>query len=76
MIQCLRRTSLPLMLVLIFSAASAQPANPAEPPTPVRQPTVGVKVAPPFVMTDGNGYRGLAIDLWQETAADHGWSYH
>ncbi len=37
--------------------------------------TVGVKVAPPFVIADGDGYRGLAIDLWQETARDHGWTY-
>jgi len=37
--------------------------------------TVGVKVAPPFVMADGEGYKGLAIELWKETAEDHGWKY-
>jgi len=36
---------------------------------------VGVKLAPPFVIADGNGYKGLAIDLWQETARDHGWQF-
>ena len=36
---------------------------------------VGVKVAPPFVIADGKGYRGLAIDLWQEAAADNGWTF-
>ncbi|TAL86897.1 MAG: transporter substrate-binding domain-containing protein [Rhodanobacter sp.] len=41
-----------------------------------RQPLiVGVKVAPPFVIEDHGHYSGLAIDLWQETAADHGWKY-
>ncbi len=36
---------------------------------------VGVKVAPPFVIADGEGYKGLAIDLWREAAADSGWTY-
>ncbi|MEO9078406.1 MAG: transporter substrate-binding domain-containing protein [Rhodanobacter sp.] len=36
---------------------------------------VGVKVAPPFVIEDHGHYSGLAIDLWQEVAADHGWKY-
>ena len=36
---------------------------------------VGVKVAPPFVIADGNDYTGLAIDLWQETAREHGWQF-
>jgi polar amino acid transport system substrate-binding protein len=75
MMQCLRRTLLPLILVLMFSAASAQTATPAAPPAPVRQLTVGVKVAPPFVIRDHGHYSGLAIDLWHEVAADHGWKY-
>ena len=36
---------------------------------------VGVKLAPPFVIADGDRYKGLAIDLWQETARDHGWQF-
>src|SRR5699024_11710145 len=38
---------------------------------------VGVTDEPPFVIADehGNGYHGLAIDLWQQTAREHGWSY-
>ncbi|MEO8809382.1 MAG: transporter substrate-binding domain-containing protein, partial [Rhodanobacter sp.] len=29
----------------------------------------------PFVIEDHGKYSGLAIDLWQEIAADHGWKY-
>lgn len=36
---------------------------------------VGIKVAPPFVIEDHGRYRGLAIDLWQEIAAENGWAY-
>jgi ABC-type amino acid transport substrate-binding protein len=36
---------------------------------------VGVKVAPPFAIEDHGKYSGLAIDLWQEVAADHGWKF-
>jgi ABC-type amino acid transport substrate-binding protein len=36
---------------------------------------VGVKVAPPFVIDDDGHYRGLAIELWEEAAADHGWKF-
>lgn len=37
--------------------------------------TVGVKLAPPFVIADSDGYKGLAIELWQEAADDHGWTF-
>lgn len=30
--------------------------------------TVGTKIAPPFVMQDGDGYTGLSINLWQAVA--------
>lgn len=36
---------------------------------------VGVKVAPPFVIEDHGHYSGLAIDLWRDIAADHGWKF-
>lgn len=36
---------------------------------------VGVKTAPPFVIADGPGYRGLSVDLWKEAAAERGWEY-
>ncbi len=28
--------------------------------------TVGVHISPPFVMKDGDGYTGMAFDLWEE----------
>lgn len=38
---------------------------------------VAIKVAPPFVIDNGDGsYDGLAIELWEEAAADHGWRFH
>lgn len=50
--------------------------TPIDQPPRLRQPLiVGVKVAPPFVIDDHGQYHGLAIDLWQEVAADHGWRY-
>lgn len=36
---------------------------------------IGVKAAPPFVIAGDDGYKGLAIDLWQDAARDHGWKY-
>lgn len=75
MIKLMQRVA--LLALLTFGSAAAQ--------TPVvdsgsthagpRVLIVGVKVAPPFVIAEGKGYRGLAIDLWQEAAADHGWTY-
>lgn len=46
--------------------------TPAVPPQTL---TVGVKVAPPFVIKDGNRYSGLAIDVWKRAADAHGWKY-
>lgn len=37
--------------------------------------TVGVKISPPFVESDGDRYSGLAVDLWKRAAAAHGWHY-
>lgn len=42
---------------------------------PTRTLLVGVKPAPPFVIDEGGHYRGLAIELWEETAAEHGWKF-
>ncbi len=60
-----------LAWMLLAVGASAEPA----PTAPGRALIVGVKVAPPYVIQDGDRYRGLAIDLWEEVAADHGWRY-
>lgn len=52
------------------------PASAISAPTPVSKTLiVGVKLAPPFVIADGDGYKGLAIDLWQDAAEDHGWTF-
>ena len=62
--------------VKINPVRSAPALTPTDQPPPVHQPLlVGVKVAPPFVIEDHGKYSGLAIDLWQQTAADHGWKY-
>lgn len=37
--------------------------------------TVGVLVSPPFVMKSEQAYSGLAIDLWEDLAADKQWAY-
>ena len=36
---------------------------------------VGVKVAPPFVIAKGDGYSGLAIDVWDDIAKERGWKF-
>lgn len=74
------RQRLVLVLVLALSCGHAGTQSVAmavsdAASTPARTLTVGVKVAPPFVIADGDNYRGLAIDLWQEAAGDHGWTY-
>lgn len=40
-----------------------------------RRLVVGIKPAPPFVIKEGDQYRGLAADVWAETANENGWSY-
>lgn len=77
MSQSLARQLLFLVFTLFCCNAWAQ----SPPATSIAQPaqphtlTVGVKVAPPFVMEKNGKYSGLGIDLWQETANDHGWKY-
>lgn len=65
--------------------AQAQTGQPAQTPAAVSETTgspelsrtliIGVTAAPPFVIPDDEGYSGLSIDLWQETAAEHNWAY-
>ena len=50
--------------------ATAQPAAGADQPL-----RVGIKVAPPFVIKRQGSYHGLAIDLWQDIAAEHHWTF-
>lgn len=73
--RCLASIMVGLCVLLVSGQAGAgEPAPPA--PAPAGKAlTVGVKLAPPFVIGGRDGYRGLAIDLWQEAAGDHGWTY-
>lgn len=66
-----------LCVLVSGGALGAQEPAPDTLTTPTAEKTliVGVKVAPPFVIADGKGYTGLAIDLWLETARDHGWQF-
>ncbi|MEO7071936.1 MAG: transporter substrate-binding domain-containing protein [Rhodanobacter sp.] len=62
--------------IQIYPVQNEPALTPTDLPPPLHQPLlVGVKVAPPFVINDNGHYSGLAIDLWQQTAADHGWKY-
>lgn len=62
--------------VFPIAAGTAASVTPADKLQSANQPLiVGIKVAPPFVIEDHGKYSGLAIDLWQEIAADHGWTY-
>lgn len=40
-----------------------------------RKLLVGVKIAPPFVIEQADGYNGLAIDVWRDIAAERGWDF-
>ena len=64
------RLLLALLTLVICTAAHAQ-----APVKPAGELLVGVKVAPPFVMRDGDHYTGLAVDVWKKAAAAHGWHY-
>lgn len=67
-----------LKIVLVLCVLAPSFAAMAQ--TPAKMPSdqtlvVGVKVAPPFVIADGASYKGLAIELWEAIAKDHGWHY-
>ncbi|HEX5962048.1 MAG TPA: transporter substrate-binding domain-containing protein [Rhodanobacteraceae bacterium] len=64
-----------LLAWLCPALAQQAPTPAASAPPPAKTLIVGVKVAPPFVIDDDGHYRGLAIELWQEAASDHGWKY-
>lgn len=77
----LSRVLLLLVLSLFFTVLHAQTTVPANASSAATAPasgrilTVGVKVAPPFVIEKNGKYSGLAIDLWQDAAKDHGWKF-
>lgn len=57
-----------LLLLALFFAASASQAQ----GTQAKALTVGVAIAPPFVMQEGERTTGLAIELWEELAGGEG----
>lgn len=60
----LRRMLMPLIVLLACSSVRAQtPAAATQTPSVQKMLTVGVKVAPPFVIEDHGHYSGLAINL-------------
>ncbi|ODV09339.1 MAG: hypothetical protein ABT19_14995 [Rhodanobacter sp. SCN 68-63] len=70
LISLLWASALAVAMLAVSGTANGAPADSKH------ELTVGVKVAPPFVIDDHGRYRGLAIDLWEEAAADHGWTFH
>jgi polar amino acid transport system substrate-binding protein len=59
-------------LVVLVAASGPSMAQPA--PEPAAAPIahvvkVGINFNPPFVMKQGSGYSGMAIELWQKIAA-------
>ncbi|MCK7595343.1 transporter substrate-binding domain-containing protein [Pseudomarimonas salicorniae] len=69
-----RRVLLYLLLALLPLAAMGQDAaHPPDADTPLE---VGVRVAPPFVIDQGEGrYGGIAVALWEGIARANGWQY-
>lgn len=67
-----------LCLCCAWRPAVAAPPKHAAGPLP-KVVTIGVLVAPPFVMKDAHGhYMGIAIDLWRDVARDMNveWKVH
>lgn len=58
------------LLTLLLLASLAPLASAAQDPPVLR---VGTKEAPPFAMRDGDSWRGLSIDLWNQVAAELGY---
>ena len=58
---------LALACLLAGGRTDAQPSQPTSQEDFVK---VGVYVNPPFVLKEGDGYSGMAVELWQKVAAD------
>ena len=65
-------SAFPLVLLLLAALPQTTAAQPSDPDAPLE---VGVFVDPPFVMSDGEGYVGMAIDLWEQVADGLGRDY-
>lgn len=75
-----RRLLLLTLLIILVGVSSAPAfADNSEPSVATQAATqpliVGIKLAPPFVISNPDGYDGLGIDLWKQAAEDHGWKY-
>ncbi|MFC4727672.1 transporter substrate-binding domain-containing protein [Coralloluteibacterium thermophilus] len=68
-----RSISLLLLWLALAGVAGAQTAPAADPPGQML--LVGVRTAPPFVIETEDGYAGLAIELWEDIAAERGWRF-
>lgn len=68
-----RRLSIAVLLIACLPLAAApRQANEA---IDAGTLTIGVKVAPPFVIERDGEYSGLSVDLWREIARERGWQY-
>jgi ABC-type amino acid transport substrate-binding protein len=71
-----KRLGLVLLLMSALAFASAAAATATNPVVPHKTLTIGIKVAPPFVIKNGDGtYGGITIDLWRRIASDLGIKY-
>ena len=64
-----------MLLALGAEAAVGPDANAKISAIPSRTLVVGIKLAPPFAMEKDGIYSGLAIDLWEQAAKEHGWAF-
>ncbi|MDH7787591.1 polar amino acid transport system substrate-binding protein [Ochrobactrum sp. 19YEA23] len=58
-----------VIIFIAFLSAFSQAANAQGPTEPSKPVQVGVYVSEPFVNNEGNGYSGMAIDIWRNIAA-------
>jgi ABC-type amino acid transport substrate-binding protein len=66
------------LLALCTGIAAAHPAANARTANakPAKRLTVGIKVAPPFVIKHADGsYSGISVELWRRIAAKAHWQY-
>lgn len=71
----LARLCLVALLITLLPMAAAQEAE-GDGDTGEAVLEVGVRIAPPFVMDQGDGrYGGVAIWLWERVAQANGWQY-
>jgi len=63
---------LPFIILLVVTIFSWGPARAQDGPERL---VVGLYESPPFVMADGDGWTGMAVELWEDLAEDLGYSY-